>query len=126
MSDLVCSDDNDEKHDVEIEAVQLCICNPEVLFIGHVAGKTGLSFDSAKVHVAAGWQVPGHVKELRLVFVPAKCVRKAVQDCSCLFALLTRLTRVWASSELLSVNRLLTAKHALVHAPVLVLAMPDF
>ena len=104
---------------------------PDVAYLGHIVGRSGVACDPSKVKAIQDWPVPTNVKDLQGFLGTCNWVRKYIPMLSAVAAPLTALTskevaqtypwRAWRAPELHAFNQL---KAALSQAPVL--ALPDF
>lgn len=103
-----------------------CVFNrPELPFLGHIVGRSGLRMDPKKVQVVQDWIAPTDLKQLRRFLGLANYFRRFIQGYASLVAPLTALTgskTPWQWCDACQ-DAFEAVKKALISAPVL--ALPD-
>ena len=67
-------------------------CLDQVVFLGHVISKVGISVGPSKVEAVVDWVRPTNVSEVRSFLGLADYYRRSVEGFSCIAALMSQLT----------------------------------
>jgi transposase InsO family protein len=114
------------EHQLYVKRSKCSFNQPELGFLGHIVGQSGLQVDPKKVQSVLQWPEPKNVSDVRKFLGLTNYFRKFLQGYSNMVRPLTQLTRgsspwQWTSAEQAAFD---TAKRALSSAPVL--RMPCF
>ena len=106
---------------LQLKAKKCTFMQTEVVFLGHIVGRTGLACDPAKLSAVWDWHVPDKVKAVRQFVGFVGYYRRFVKDFAELAEPLVALTRkgapfVWTDCQQTAFEAL---KACLISAPIL-------
>ena len=107
--------------ELQLKAKKCTFMQMEVVFLGHIVGRTGLACDAAKLSAVWNWHAPDKVKGVRQFVGFVGYYRRFVKDFADLAEPLVALTRkgapfVWTDHQQKAVEAL---KACLISAPIL-------
>ena len=106
---------------LQLKAKKCTFMQMEVIFLGHIVGRTGLACDPAKLSAVRNWHAPDKVKAVRQIVGFVGYYRRFVKDFAELAEPLVSLTRkgapfVWTNHQQTMFEAL---KACLISAPIL-------
>ena len=118
LEDVLCRLSN---FDLQLKAKKCTFMQMEVVFLGHIVGRTGLACDPAKLAAVQNWHAPDKAKGVRQFVCSVGYYRRFVKDFADLAEPLVALTRkgapfVWTDRQQAAFEAL---KACLVCAPIL-------
>ena len=112
---------------LQLKAKKCTFMQTEVIFLGHIVGRTGLACDPAKILAVRNWHAPDKVKAVRQIVGFVGYYRRFVKDFAGLAEPLVALTRkgapfLWTDRQQAAFEAL---KACLISAPILGFPMED-